>query len=75
MDELDSIKKRRLTEYQQGDVRRACEMASVSSTIFQSAMRKEKINDLTDNEIKAIMAFKYILDERLEKKEELRKIL
>jgi predicted GIY-YIG superfamily endonuclease len=75
MDELESIKKRRLTEHQQGDVRKACENAGVSSTIFQSAMRKKKINDLTDKEIKAIMAFKNILDERLEKKEKLRKML
>jgi hypothetical protein len=75
MDELESIKKRRLVECQQGDVRKACEIAEVSSTIFQSAMRKKKINDLTDNEIKVIKAFKYILDERLDKKEELRRIL
>ncbi|MDR0680762.1 MAG: hypothetical protein LBG15_02755 [Dysgonamonadaceae bacterium] len=75
MDELESIKKRRLTECQQGDVRKACENAKVSSVIFQSAMRKKKVNDLTDKEIKVIMAFKCILDERLEKKEELRRIL
>jgi hypothetical protein len=31
MDELESIKKRRATEYQQGDVRKACENSGVSS--------------------------------------------
>jgi hypothetical protein len=75
MDELESIRKRRATEHQQGDVRKACERVGVSSTIFQSAMRKTKINDLTDKEIKVIWAFRDILNERLENREALRKIM
>jgi len=75
MDELQSIKKRRATEHKQGDVRKACERAGVSSTIFQSALRKTKIDDLTDKEIKVLMAFREVLDERIAEKETLRKIL
>jgi predicted DNA-binding protein (UPF0251 family) len=75
MDELESIRKRRATEHQQGDVRRACERVGVSSTIFQSAMRKTKINDLTDKEIKVILAFRDILNERIAEREALKKLL
>jgi hypothetical protein len=75
MDELESIKKRRATEHQQGDVRRACEKAGVSSTIFQSALRKTKVDDLTDKEMKVILAFRDVLDERVMEKEMLRKLL
>lgn len=75
MDELDSIRRRRTSEHRQGDVRKACERAKVSSTIFQSAMRKTKINDLTDKEIKVLLAFRDILDERIAEKESLRKLL
>lgn len=73
MDELESIRKRRETEHQQGDVKKACERVGVSSTVFQSAMRKTKINDLTDKEIKVILAFRNILDERIIEREQLRK--
>ena len=75
MDELESIKKRRATEHQQGDVRKACERAGVSSTVFQSALRKTQIADLTDREMKVIKAFGDILDERIAEKELLRKML
>jgi hypothetical protein len=75
MDELESIRKRRATEHQQGDVRRACEKAGVSSTIFQSALRKTKINDLTDKEMRVLLAFRDVLDERVMEKEMLRKLL
>jgi hypothetical protein len=75
MDELESIKKRRATEHRQGDVRKACERAGVSSTIFQSALRKTKINDLSDKEMKVLLAFREILDERIAEKEMLKKIL
>jgi predicted DNA-binding protein (UPF0251 family) len=75
MDELESIRKRRATEHQQGDVRKACERAGVSSTIFQSALRKTKVDDLTDKEMKVILAFRDVLDERVKEKELLRKLL
>lgn len=75
MDELASIRRRRIIEHRQGDVRKACERVGVSSTIFQTAMRKTKIDDLTDKEIKVIQAFRDILDERIVEKELLRKSL
>lgn len=75
MDELESIRKRRETEHQQGDVRRACDKVGVSTTIFQSAMRKTQIKDLTDKEIKVILAFREILDNRQAERELLRKKL
>ncbi|GHT03527.1 hypothetical protein FACS189440_12560 [Bacteroidia bacterium] len=75
MDELESIRKRRATEHQQGDVRKACERAGVSSTIFQSALRKTKVDDLTDKEMKVILAFRDVLDERVKEREMLRKLL
>jgi uncharacterized metal-binding protein len=75
MDELESIKKRRATEHQQGDVKKACVRAGVSTTIFQSALRKTKVDDLTDKEMKVILAFQEVLDERIAEKEMLRKLL
>jgi predicted DNA-binding protein (UPF0251 family) len=54
MDELQSIRQRRATEHKQGDVRKACERAGVSTTVFQSALRKTRINDLTDKEVKVL---------------------
>ena len=75
MDELESIRKRRVTEHQQGDVRKACERAGVSTTIFQMALRKTQIKDLTDKEIKVILAFRDILNERIAERELLRQIL
>ena len=75
MDELQSIKKRRATEHKQGDVKKACERAGVSATVFQSALRKTKIDDLTDKEIKVIKSFCEVLDGRVAEKEILKKIL
>ena len=75
MDELESIKRRRATEHQQGDVRKACERAGVSSTIFQSALRKTRIDELTDKEMKVLLAFREILDERIAERELLKTLL
>ncbi|MDR0834679.1 MAG: hypothetical protein LBN93_10955 [Candidatus Symbiothrix sp.] len=75
MDELEKIKKRRAEEHRQGDVRKACEKAFVSTTVFQSALRKNKIDALTDKEIKVIMAFQEILDERIAQRETLRHLI
>lgn len=74
-DELVLIRKRRADEHRQGDVRRACERAGVSTTVFQSALRKNRIDDLTDKEMKVIIQFKEVLDERIAKKAELRNII
>ena len=75
MDELESIRQRRATEHHQGDVRKACEQAGVSTTVFQSALRKTKIDDLTDKEMKVLLAFREILDTRIVEKERLKHLL
>ncbi|GHU63283.1 hypothetical protein FACS1894123_05740 [Bacteroidia bacterium] len=74
MDELAFIKERRTTEHHYGDVRKACEKASVSPTVFQSAIKKTMIDELTDKEISVIAAYKDILDERRSKRESLKNI-
>jgi hypothetical protein len=75
MDELELIRRRRAVEHQFGDVRKACEKVGVTPTVFQSAIKKTLINDLTDKEILVIRAFADILDERKAKKEALKKII
>jgi hypothetical protein len=72
MDELKFIKERRLYEHQFGDVRKACEKAGVSPTVFQSALRKTKINELTDKEMLALLAFSDILNKRKADREALK---
>jgi prolyl-tRNA editing enzyme YbaK/EbsC (Cys-tRNA(Pro) deacylase) len=75
MDELELIKHRRATEHQFGDVRKACESVGVSPTVFQSALKKTLVDDLTDKEILVIRAFTNLLDERKTEKEALKKSL
>jgi hypothetical protein len=64
MDELEFIRNRRNEEHHYGDVRKACERAKVSPPVFQAAMKKSAIDDLTDKEMMVIRAFLDILDER-----------
>jgi len=73
MDELDLVKKRRVAEQQSGDVRRACERAGVSAPIFQSAIKKTLIDELSDKEMAVLRAFLAILDERKAEKEALKR--
>jgi len=73
MDELEFIRNRRSTEHHYGDVRKACEKAGVTPPVFQSAIKKKRIDDLTDKEISVIRAFIAVLDERKEEKEMLKK--
>ena len=75
MDELEQIRHRRATEHQFGDVRKACEKVGVSPAVFQSAIKKTLVDNLTDKEILVIRAFTDILDERKEKKEALKKTI
>ena len=75
MDELEQIRNRRATEHQFGDVRKACEEVGVSPAVFQSAIKKTLVDDLTDKEILVIRAFTDILDERRKKKEALKKTI
>ncbi|MDR2057865.1 MAG: hypothetical protein LBP83_06230 [Dysgonamonadaceae bacterium] len=73
MNELEFIRKRRANEHQFGDVRKACEKAGVSPAVFQSALKKTLIDDLTDKEMSVIRAFTEILDRRKADKEALKK--
>jgi len=73
MDELEFIRNRRAAEHHYGDVRKACIKAGVTPPVFQSAIRKKRIDDLTDKEILVIRSFIEVLDERKEEKELLKK--
>jgi len=73
MDELEFVRNRRATEHHYGDVRKACERAGVTPPVFQSAIRKKRIDDLTDKEMLVIRAFLEILDEWKTEKELLKK--
>ncbi|MDR3217521.1 MAG: hypothetical protein LBU22_00835 [Dysgonamonadaceae bacterium] len=68
MDELLLIRERRKNEHHYGDVRKACERANVTPVVFQSAIKKTKIDDLTDKEMLVIRTFIEVLDERIAKK-------
>ena len=73
MDELEFVRNRRATEHHYGDVRRACERVGVTPPIFQSAIKKKCIDDLTNKEMLVIRSFIEVLDERKKEKEILKK--
>jgi len=73
MDELEYIRNRRTSEHQYGDVKKACEKAKVTPPVFQSAIKKKRIDELTDREILVIRSFMEVLDERKTEKELLKK--
>jgi hypothetical protein len=75
LDELESIRRRRATEHRHGNVRKACERAGVSSTTFQTAIRKTRFAYLTDKEFRVIKAYIAVLDEQNAEIEALRKSL
>jgi hypothetical protein len=73
MDELEFVRNRRATEHHYGDVKKACEKAKVTPPVFQSAIKKTKVDDLTDKEISVVRAFMEVLEERKVEKEILKK--
>jgi len=75
MDELEFIRKRRAAEHHYGDVRKACDKAGVTPPVFQSAIKKKSIDDLTDKEMLVVRSFIEVLDERKEEKEMLKNSL
>jgi len=75
MDELEFVRKRRVEEHHYGDVRKACDKAGVTPPVFQSAIRKKLIDDLTNKELLVIRAFLEVLDERKEEKDLLKRSL
>jgi hypothetical protein len=72
MDELDFIKKKRSEDYHYGDIKKACERAKVSPAVFQSAMKKTRLVDLTDKEMAVVNAFIEIQKERIAEREALK---
>jgi len=73
MDELEFVRKLRATEHHYGDVRKACEKAGVTPPVFQAAIKKKSIDDLTDKEIRVVRSFMEVLEERKAEKEILKK--
>ena len=73
MDELEFVRNRRAVEHHYGDVKKACNKAGVTPPVFQSAIKKKRIDDLTDKELLVIRSFIEVLDERKEEKELLKK--
>lgn len=73
MDELEFVRNRRMVEHHYGDVKKACEKAGVTPPVFQSAIKKKHIDDLTDKEILVVRSFIEVLDERKAEKEMLKK--
>jgi hypothetical protein len=72
MDELEFVKDRRNKNHHYGDIKRACERVKVSPAVFQSAMRKTQLIDLTDKETAVINAFLEIQKERVAEREALK---
>ncbi|GHT63292.1 hypothetical protein AGMMS50239_18940 [Bacteroidia bacterium] len=75
MDELELVRNRRNKNHHYGDIKRACERAKVSPAVFQSAMRKTRLVDLTDKETTVINAFLEIQKERVAEREALKESL
>jgi hypothetical protein len=72
MDELELIKNKRSKDHHYGDIKKACERAKVSPAVFQSAMKKTQLADLTDKEMAVVNAFLEIQKERIAEREALK---
>ena len=75
MDELEPIKKGRSKNHHYGDVKKACERAKVSPAVFQSAMKKTQLADLTNKEAAVVNAFLEIQKERFIEREALKQLM
>jgi hypothetical protein len=75
MNELETIRIRKREEHQKGDVRKACEKSGVTPAVLQSALKKDRIENLTDKEILVIQAYLEILNERKKAKDQLKNII
>lgn len=71
MDELELVKNKRNKNHHYGDIKKACERAKVSPAVFQSAMKKTQLADLTDKELAVVNAFLEIHKERAMEREAL----
>ena len=75
MNALDVIKKRRKQEHVKGDIRKACEKSGLTPVVFQTALKKQKIEDLNDKELCIVEAYLEILNERIRERNRLKEII
>jgi hypothetical protein len=75
MDELELVKNKRSKNHHYGDIKKACGRAKVSPAVFQSAMKKTQLADLTDKETAVVNAFLEIQRERAEEREALKEAM
>jgi len=75
MDELELMKNKRRKDHHYGDIKKACERAKVSPAVFQSAMKKTQLADLTDKETAVVNAFLEIQKERIAEREALKQFM
>jgi len=75
MDELELMKNKRRKDHHYGDIKKACERAKVSPAVFQSAMKKTQLADLTDKETAVVNAFLEIQKERTREREILKQLI
>jgi hypothetical protein len=69
LDELELVKNKRNQDHHYGDIKKACTRAKVSPAVFQSAMKKTQLEDLSDKEMAVVIAFLEIQKERFVEKE------
>ena len=75
MDELELIKNQKRKNHHYGDTKKACERAKVTPAVFQSAMKKTQLVDLTDKETAVVNAFLEIQKERIAEREALKALI
>lgn len=75
MSDMERVRAQRRNEHRKGDVRKACEKCGVTPPVFQSALKKEKIEDLTEKELRVIYAYLEIQNERRKENEYLREFI
>jgi hypothetical protein len=75
MDELELVKNKRSKDHHYGDIKKACTRAKVSPAVFQSAMKKTQLADLTDKETAVVIAFLEIQKERFAEREVLKEAM
>jgi hypothetical protein len=75
MEELEYIRNRKKEEQHKGDVRKACEKVGVTPPVLQLALKKNRLDDLSDKEIRVLKAYLEILNERQKEKERLKDLM
>lgn len=70
-DVLDIWKERIQNEARHGDKKKACEAAGTTATTYLTAMKREKITDLKDGELKTLQMLIQRIDARKEQFEKI----